>query len=140
MMKTHDPETATALATIFALPALEDRIEGACALAIPEARPVIVELFHQWNNDPRKALSRNDCMAEGNWGASSQALKEQEGDLFSFLDGKKRLISVESFYRHLITRVILSRPAGRPQLKATNTRTRFKSGANTQAASDQMKI
>jgi hypothetical protein len=125
MAKTYDHETPTALATVFDLSSKEERIKSACALAAPGARSDIAGLFRQWDGDPRKAMSRTDCMHEGGWGQTTQIEKERSGVLRSFLDGKKRLISTASFYEHLITRVVLSHPVDGPTPKATRTRTRF---------------
>jgi hypothetical protein len=105
----------------ISIPALETYL----AQAAPEAHSEIATLHDKWISDKRKALSRLDCQGEGNWGPTSQAEKEKSGVLFSYLDGKKRLISVNSFYRHLIARVIRSRPANGSMPRATATRTRF---------------
>jgi hypothetical protein len=112
MALTHD----------ISIPALETFL----AQAEPgQAHSEIATLYDQWGNEKRKALFRIDCQREGKWGPTSQIEKEKSGVLFSFLDGKKRLISVNSFYRHLIDRVIRSHPAGGSALRATATRTRF---------------
>jgi hypothetical protein len=105
----------------ISIPALQTYLDQAALVAHPE----IATLHDKWTNDERKALSRLNCQHEGNWGPTSQAEKEKSGVLFSFLDGKKRLISVNSFYAHLIDRVIRSHPADGSALRATATRTRF---------------
>jgi hypothetical protein len=105
----------------ISIPALETYL----VQAAPEAHSEIATLHNKWVSDNRKALSRLDCQHEGNWGPTSQAEKEKSGVLFSFLDGKKRLISVNSFYRHLIDRVIRSHPVDGSAPRATATRTRF---------------
>jgi hypothetical protein len=125
MAKAYNPETVNAIAAVFRLPSFEARIVAACAIAAPKAHPDIREHFHQWSNDKRKALSRSDCMYEGNLGETTQVSKEQSGALRSFLDGKKRLISTTSFYEHLITRLILANPVGAAPPRATATSTRF---------------
>jgi hypothetical protein len=126
MAKTYNHETLTALATVFALPSIEEMVEPACALAAPVAHRDIAGLFRQWEADRRKAISRRDCQREGNWGQTSQIEKERSGALRSLLDGKKRLISTASFYEHLITRVVLSHPVDASAPKGTQTSTRFK--------------
>ena len=125
MARLHDPKILIAITVVFGLPSLEETIAGALALAAPAAHSDIIELFHQWSADRRKAMSRLDCQHEGGWGATTQCEKEKAGALRAFLDGKKRLITISSFYEHLITRLILSHPAGAPAPKGTATSTRF---------------
>ena len=119
-------KTSVPFAAIFILPSLEEQIAGACALTAPEWRPDVVDLFQRWHADQRKAMGRQDCQREGGWGATSQIEKERSGALRSFLDGKKRLITTSSFYRHIITRIILSHPVDGPEQKGTNTSTKFR--------------
>jgi hypothetical protein len=126
MANSTDIKTTTALAEIFSLPTIEQRVAGACSLAAPIAHPDIEDLGRQWSGDKRKAMSNDDCMHEGGWRDSTQHNKVQTGELRSFLDGKKRLISVSSFYEHLITRIVLSYPVDGPARKGTNAATRFK--------------
>jgi hypothetical protein len=95
------------------------------ARAATSAHAVIIGYYQKWKSDERKALSRHDCMREGGWRESSQIAKENSGALFSFLDGRKRLIATESFYRHLIENVIRSHPAGGRAPRGTATSTRF---------------
>jgi hypothetical protein len=109
-------------------------IAPACALAALRAHPDIKILFYQWKADPRKFLSRADCQLEGGWGATSQSEKEKVGVLRSILDGKKRLISVKSFYQHLITLLILSHPADGSRPKGTSTSTQFKPASERKEA------
>jgi hypothetical protein len=134
MAKSHDPKILAALATIFALPSIEEMIKPACGLAAPKAHPDIRERFRCWDADPRSAMSRKDCQNEGGWGETTQITKEDSGDLFSFLDGKKRLISTSSFHRHLITRLILACPADGSTPKGTATSTRFKAAERNSEA------
>ncbi|HZZ23600.1 MAG TPA: hypothetical protein VFE60_13960 [Roseiarcus sp.] len=129
MTKENPNKTLTALAVIYALPSIEERIGPACALAAPAGHRDIVTLFRQWAGEKRKFLSRADCQLEGAWGATSQSEKEKAGILRSFLDGKKRLISVNSFYEHLITRVILSHPVDGSSPKGTATSTQFRAAS-----------
>jgi hypothetical protein len=126
MARPYDNETLTALAVIFALPSIPEMIAPACALAALLAHPDIITLFQQWGDEKRKFLSRADCQLEGGWGSTSQSEKEKAGVLRSILDGKKRLISINSFYEHLITRVILSHPVDGSSPKATATSTQFR--------------
>jgi hypothetical protein len=105
----------------ISIPALETYL----AQAAPEAHTEIATLYDKWLREKRKALARLDCQGEGNWGPTSQLEKEKSGVLFSYLDGKKRLISVNSFYAHLIDRVIRSHPVDGSTTRATATRTRF---------------
>jgi hypothetical protein len=134
MTNAHNTETLTALATIFALAELEQRIAGICGLTAPPLQPDIIALFHRWKIEPRTVLSRTDCMREGGWKMSTQVEKEKSGALRSFLDGKKRLITVSSFYEHLITRIVLANPAGGPPAKGLQTRTRFQPRRAEQSA------
>jgi hypothetical protein len=126
MANSTNLKTTTALAEIFALPSIEERIAGACSLAARDAHPDIIDLGRQWNGDKRKAMSNEDCMHEGGWRDSTQHNKVQSGELRSFLDGKKRLISVSSFYEHLIARIVLSHPVDGPARKGTTTSTQFR--------------
>jgi hypothetical protein len=135
MTSARDRNTLTALTVIFALSSTEERIERAVALAAPEAHPDIRNLFHQQAADIRKAMSRADCQHEGGWDETTQIGKEKSGALRTFLDGKKRLVSVDSFYECLITRVVLSHPLGAPAPKGTQTSTRFKSREEVETAS-----
>ena len=137
MAQAYDSKILTAIAVVFALPSLEEKIAGALALAAPEAHSDIREHFHLWGGDKRKALSRADCMFEGSWGQTSQIEKEKSGALRSFLDGKKRLISTSSFYEHLIARLILSHPADGPAPRGTATSTRFKPRERRSSAGGQ---
>jgi hypothetical protein len=125
MSKHYDPKTLIAIAAVFTLATIEEQIRAACSLASPFAHSDIRELFHQWRNDTRKALTRRDCQYEGRWGETTQISKEENGTLRTFLDGKRRLISTSSFYQHLITRLILSNPIGAPPLKGEPTSARF---------------
>jgi hypothetical protein len=63
--------------------------------------------------DPRKSLSRKECQTEGNWGASSQRVKEQSGVLHRYLDGSSVRITAKSFYAHLIDLANLPQRQGR---------------------------
>jgi hypothetical protein len=115
---------------------LETELSVYLAKAAPEARADIVALFKKWQADPRTALSRRDCMKEGCWGATTQLSKEQAGVLRTVLDGKRRLVTVDSYYQHLVARVIASHPIGAPAPKGTQTSTRFKprrAGKNLEA-------
>jgi hypothetical protein len=85
------------------------------ARTAPEAHPDIIDLHRTWDADPRTALTRKDCQVVGGWGQTTQIAKEQSGALRSFLDGKKRLITTSSFYRHLIDRLITAHPARGPK-------------------------
>jgi hypothetical protein len=125
MARLHDHKTLAAIATVFTLSSFEEMVPAALILAAFIIHPDIRELFRLWAADPRKALSRRQCMEEGGWRGSSQIEKEKSGDLHVFLDGKKRLITTSSFYSHLITRLILSHPANGPAPKGTATSTRF---------------
>jgi hypothetical protein len=125
MAKLHDPKTLAAIATVFTLSSFEEMIPAALILAAFIIHPDIRELFRLWAADPRKALSRAQCMHEGGWKDSTQVEKERNGDLHAFLDGKKRLITTPSFYQHLITRLILSHPVDAPAPRGTATSTRF---------------
>jgi hypothetical protein len=124
MAKAYDPKILTAIAAIWTLPP-GVQVDAACDLAAPVIHKDIVANFDRKKNEKRKAMSRADCQHEGCWGPTTQEAKEKSGVLRSFLDGKKRLITVDSFYEHLITRLILSHPANRTAPKATATRTRF---------------
>jgi hypothetical protein len=124
MAQNSNHKTLTAIAAVFTLPSLEEKVAGALALAAPEAHSDIREHFQ--GDDKRKAMSRQDCMFEGSWGQTSQIEKEKSGALRSFLDGKKRLVSTSSFYEHLIARLILSHPVNRPAPKGTHTSSQFK--------------
>jgi hypothetical protein len=126
MATPHDQKTLTALAEIFALPTIEERVLGACALAAPEAHQSIDDLGRQWLGDRRKAMSNLSCMSEGGWSHSTQHAKVKSGVLRSFLDGKKRQILVSSFYEHLITCIVLSNPVDQPARKGTSTHTQFR--------------
>jgi hypothetical protein len=131
-MRYHNAATLTALATIFKLPALEVQIADTCALTDPKFHSDLEPLFRKKGaadtpgTDRRNALSRDDCETEGGWGETTQIEKEKAGELRSFLDGKKRLITPSSFYEHLITRIVLSHPAGAPAPKGTDTSTKFR--------------
>jgi hypothetical protein len=122
--KHYDIKFLAAIAAVFILP-IEAQIAAACALADPSVYSDIADLFRAWWADSRKCLSRRDCQLEGGWQQSSQILKEKSEELRSFLDGKKRLITVSSFYQHLITHLILSNPAGGPARKNAATSTVF---------------
>jgi hypothetical protein len=123
--KAQDLNIPTAIAAIWALSSLEAQIEAARKLVPPGNHQDVVALLHHKKNEKRKLMSRADCQHEGCWGPTSQDSKEKSGALRSLLDGKKRLIVVDSFYEHLITRYILSHPANKPAPKGTATRTRF---------------
>jgi hypothetical protein len=121
----RDSEILIKFAAALALPSLEARIGALCALAAPAARQSIIGLAERRAADPRAAMTRQDCMAEAGWGLSTQIQKERSGALRSFLDGRKRLIVVDSFYEHLILRVILSNPVNAPALKGVRPRSLF---------------
>jgi hypothetical protein len=126
MANVHDPKTITALATVFALPTIEEKVAGACSISSPDVHPGIVNLGRKWLDEPRKAMSNDDCMHEGGWRDSTQHAKVKAGVLRSFLDGKKRLILVDSFYEHLITLIVLSHPIDQPARKGTASHTQFR--------------
>jgi hypothetical protein len=134
MKKTPDTEVQTAVAAVFDLPTNEEMIEAAKALIDPAWRSDVVALFAKWREDKRTALARADCEEEGSWGHSTQDLKEKTGVLKSFRDGKKVLITVGSFYRHLITRMILSHPAGAPASRGRSPKTKFWLGEKSSEA------
>jgi hypothetical protein len=138
MANVLDFKITTALAKIFTLPTIPERIAGACALAAPEGHRDIEDLGRQWIDDKRKAMSNDDCMHEGGWRDSTQHNKVQSGELRSFLDGKKRLISVASFYEHLITRIVLSHPIDGPTRKGTATSTQFRKFENSEGRSSSL--
>jgi hypothetical protein len=52
--------------------------------------------------DQSASKSRRECMLIGGWGASTQRLKEQNGDLHRFLIGSSVRVTTDSLYDHLI--------------------------------------
>jgi hypothetical protein len=68
----------------------------------PRDTPAAADIRAVEAADPRKSLSRKECQTEGNWGASSQRVKEQSGVLHRYLDGSSVRITAKSFYTHLI--------------------------------------
>jgi hypothetical protein len=63
--------------------------------------------------DKCASMSRKECQDEGNWGPSTQRLKEQSGVLHRYLDGSAVRITTRSFYQHLIDLANAPRRQGR---------------------------
>jgi hypothetical protein len=84
------------------------------------------------------SLARKGAQARGRWGPSTEIIKENRGDLDSFLDGKVRRITTASLYRHLIALVISSRDENGEPTKARQPAKRFRCRARprTQAELD----
>jgi hypothetical protein len=68
--------------------------------------------------DPRVVVDRKAAQEMLGLKESRILELERDGALSSFLDGGRRLISVDSIYRHLIEQVIASHPLGAPPRKA----------------------
>jgi hypothetical protein len=64
--------------------------------------PAIADILARQAADRRVSLSRQECMAEGGWGATSQIEKEAKGPLRRYLDGSRVRITSQSFYEHLL--------------------------------------
>jgi hypothetical protein len=117
MTKAHESKLLAAIAPIWALPTIDEQIRAACSLADPKAHPDIRDLFRRWTSEQRTALPKPECEAIGGWKQTTQNSKEASGELRTVLDGVRRLVTVSSLYQHLITRLILSNPAGSPAPK-----------------------
>jgi hypothetical protein len=141
------PDLAGAIAAyLFALPAAEppdhERFLAYPPLAERPAHPplappsVVTELatrIIKWRDETRSALSRKECEREGGWAQSTQISKEDAGVLLSIRDGKKVLVTADSFHRHLIERIIASHPLDGPAKRGPATSTTFRKRLEAEA-------
>jgi hypothetical protein len=137
MAKPGNTETLAAVTAALALPTFDERRAATLALAAQAAHQELDRRLDRRETETRSALSRRQGMAESGLGQSSLISLEQSGALFSFLDGRKRLISADSFHAYLIARIIRAHPAGAEPAKGAGASTKFRSreGASTSPAS-----
>jgi hypothetical protein len=126
MAKGYIKKILISLAVIWGFSSIPEMITPVLALTAPSGHSQIIMLFQYWTAEKRKYLSRAACQLEGGWGQTTQWEKERAGILCSILDGKKRLITINSFYQHLITRVVLSHPVEGVPLRGSSSPTQFK--------------
>jgi hypothetical protein len=114
-------------------PDLVGSVTAYISAAPPDKAVELIIRTTKWLDEKRSALSRKECETEGGWKQTSQQSKEDSGALLSFRDGKKVLISADSFHRHLIDRFLLSHPLDGPAKRGRATSTIFKKQENPSA-------
>jgi hypothetical protein len=109
---TLNPALATFLTKVA--PDLVGALSVYVAAAAPNLAFELVLILTKWQEEARTAFARKECELEGGWKSTTQQAKEDSGALLSFRDGKKVLISANSFHRHLAERFMLSHPLNGP--------------------------
>jgi hypothetical protein len=104
-------------------PDLAERLISYLPFAAPAVAAELNARAIAWRIDRRSALSRRESQEEGPWRQTTQISKENSGALLAFRDGKKVLISVDSFHRHLIERLMLNYPLDGPPKRGKRTST-----------------
>jgi hypothetical protein len=92
-------------------PEIAAYLAEAKAKTAPDWHGELHDAARDWQRDPRKALSNVQCEEEGGWKPTTQRNKTKKGILRQIRDGKKGLVTADSFHRHLMDRIAASHPA-----------------------------
>jgi hypothetical protein len=106
------PPIAAAISTAPPIAAAID-----AAATSPNAQPLIARAIEWRRRQPRFGLPRKEVMALYGHGLTRQLAIEANGEVQTFLDGGKRLITADSIAIRLIALAILSHPLDGPALK-----------------------
>jgi hypothetical protein len=116
----------TAAFLVKVAPDLVDTVAAHLRFCAPEAALELIFRVNAWRDEKRSALDRSESEVEGGWKPTTQNDKEKSGILLAIRDGKKVLVTANSFHRHLIERFLLSHPIDGPAKRGRVTSTVFK--------------
>ena len=88
------------------------------AKTAPVAHPLLVNTYNKMLGDPSVGKTHAQSMALGNWGSTTQRLKEASGHLQTWVDGASVRVSTVSIYLHLLDLIVASHPVVAPARKA----------------------
>jgi hypothetical protein len=91
-------------------PEIRDEVQGWFSQSAPAAHSELFSIAKNWAAEPSPAQTRKEVVVKAKVSPRTEIDLEERGVLFSYLDGRKRLISTDSLYRHLAQRIIKSHP------------------------------
>jgi hypothetical protein len=64
--------------------------------------PAAADIKATWAADPSASKTRKECQVVGNWGPTTQIVKEKRGILHTYTDGAVVRVTTQSLYSHLV--------------------------------------